>query len=77
MLQIVSYFEVDQPSKVTFACGHVIVFITSQVQFHTSFFFSLLNYLAQSVVCGVWNGGQLSAVSNIKHDSMISRIIES
>lgn len=68
ILQIVAYFEVDQPSKVTFACGHVIVLITSQVQLHTSFS-SLLNYWHKAVVCSVWSGGHLSAVS------IISRIL--
>lgn len=32
ILQLVSYFEMDRSSKVTFACGHCIVFVTSQVQ---------------------------------------------
>lgn len=31
--KVVSYFEVDQPSKVTYACGHVIVFVASQVPY--------------------------------------------
>ena len=45
ILQVVSYFEVDQPSKVTYACGHVIVFVASQVQccsYFPFFFYSLI-----------------------------------